>query len=71
MTALNASQLRLADNSPTERAAAVRTVLKRTTTADEEDRILFSVGLHYKPEGSRDRIQGHTRLAADQTRPEP
>ena len=71
MTALNALQFRLEDNDPTERAAAFRTVLKRTTTADEEDQVLFMAGLHYKPEGSRDRIGGHTRLAVNQTRPEP
>ena len=71
MTVLNASQLRLDENSPTERAAAIRTVLKRTSTADEEDEVLYMAGLPYKPEGSRDRIQGHTRLAADQSRPGP
>lgn len=72
MTALNASQLRLTDNSPTERAAAVRTVLKRTTTAAAaEDQVLFMAGLHYKPEHPMRRIQGSSRLAAGQGRPEP
>jgi hypothetical protein len=45
-----AVRLSLYANSPAERAAAMRNVVKRATTRDEEDQLLWMVGVHYKPD---------------------
>lgn len=45
-----AETLPLSANSATERAAALRHVLKATVTRAEEDEALWMLGLHYLPE---------------------
>jgi hypothetical protein len=45
-----ANRLALTATDPSVRAAAFRVVLRRTTTRDDEDLLLFAVGLHYRPD---------------------
>ena len=45
-----ATQLALHPNYPAERAAALRNVVKRTTTRTDEDQLLWMLGVHYKAE---------------------
>lgn len=49
-TTADTDTLALSANSPTERGAAVRKVIKKTRTRLEEDEALWMLGLHYRPE---------------------
>ena len=48
--AARASRLGLHDNSPSERAAALRRTLRSTLTRDDENEALWMLGVHYRPD---------------------
>lgn len=45
-----ANRIPLSATTASVRAAAFRTVLKRTASREEEDTVLFMAGLHYQPD---------------------
>jgi hypothetical protein len=49
-TVAESETLAMSANSPAERAAALRKVLRSTTSRAEEDELLWMLGLHYRPE---------------------
>lgn len=46
----DADALGLSENSASERAGALRAVIRRTSTRLDEDEALWMLGLHYRPE---------------------
>ena len=55
-----ANRLNLTATDPSVRAAAIRTVLRRTRSRDDEDLVLYAIGIHYRPDHTvrRDPIHG-------------
>lgn len=68
-----ASRILTYANSATDRAAALRVVLKNTTTRADEDQLLWMTGVHYRPDlgGLRRDAQYGSRVATSRRKGAP